>query len=145
MEWRIDIAGQPDLRDREAVLGPLAEFNARNGYPGDSRPVALLLRDGSEAVVGGLWGRTGYGWLFVEFLIVPEALRGRDIGSALMDEAEAIARARGCVGAWLTTFPFQARGFYEKRGYELFGELGSSPGENVRLFLRKRFPEQEGG
>jgi GNAT superfamily N-acetyltransferase len=139
MEWRIEIAGQPDLRDREAVLGPLADFNAANGYPGDSRSVAVLVRDGSDAVVGGLWGRTGYGWLFVEFLVVPEAMRGLAIGTRLMDEAEGLAKERGCVGAWLTTFPFQARGFYEKRGYTLFGELDNSPGDNVRLFLRKRF------
>lgn len=75
---------------------------------------------------------------YVEFLIVPKSLRGRDHGSALMDEAEQIAKERGCANAWLTTFSFQARGFYEKRGYEPFGELDNSPGENVRFFLRKR-------
>lgn len=139
MEWRIEVSDGADARDREAVLGALSAFNAANGYPGDTRPVALLLRDGAGAVIGGLWGRTGYDWLFVEFLVVPEALRGLDIGTRLMDLAEGTARERGCVGAWLTTFPFQARGFYEKRGYELFGELENSPGENVRLFLRKRF------
>jgi GNAT superfamily N-acetyltransferase len=138
MAWRIEVAEAPGPAEREAVLAPLADFNAASGYPGDARPVALLLRDEGERIVGGLWGRTGYGWLFVEFLVVPEALRGRAIGTRLMDEAERIATARGCVGAWLTTFPFQARGFYEKRGYALFGELENSPGDNVRLFLSKR-------
>jgi GNAT superfamily N-acetyltransferase len=139
MSWHIDTPEEPSLEERAAVLGPLAEFNATNGYPSDSRTVAVLLRDGDGAVVGGLWGRTGYGWLFVEFLVVPEELRGLDFGSRLMDRAEALAKERGCVGAWLTTFPFQARGFYEKRGYSLFGELENAPGDNARLFLRKRF------
>jgi GNAT superfamily N-acetyltransferase len=139
MGWLIDIPEAPAAEDREAVLALLAEHNEASGYPPDSRPLAVLLRDESGIVVGGLWGKTGYDWLFVEFLVVPEALRGRGVGARLMEAAEAAAKARGCVGAWLTTFPFQARGFYEKLGYGLFGEIENSPGDNVRLFLKKLF------
>ena len=138
MHFKLSIPDQPQPEHRAAVLGPLAEFNAQNGYPGDFEPVAILLQDGAGETVGGLWGKTSFGWLFVEFLVVPESLRGQNYGSSMMDEAERIARERGCGGAWLTTFTFQARGFYEKRGYELFGALESSPADNVRLFLRKR-------
>ena len=104
----------------------------------DTQPVAVLLNDNKGRTIGGLWGQTSLRWLYVEFLVVPENLQGHDYGSALMDEAERIARERGCANAWLTTFSFQARGFYEKRGYEPFGELDNSPGENIRFFLRKR-------
>jgi hypothetical protein len=38
-----------------------------------------------------------------------------------MDRAEVHARERGCHSAWLDTFSFQARGFYEKLGYDEFG------------------------
>jgi GNAT superfamily N-acetyltransferase len=138
MDIRLVIPDAPTQAQRDAVLAPLAAFNAANGFPGDLDPVAILLEDEAGATVGGLWGRTSYGWLYVEFLVVPEALRGRDLGARLMAEAERIARERGCAGAWLTTFAFQARGFYEKLGYALFGELDQSPGDNVRLFLRKK-------
>jgi GNAT superfamily N-acetyltransferase len=138
MDISLVIADAPTPAQRDAVLAPLAAFNAANGFPGDHEPVAILLEDETGATVGGLWGRTSYGWLYVEFLVVPEALRGRGLGARLMAEAERIARARGCAGAWLTTFAFQARGFYEKLGYALFGELDQSPGDNVRLFLRKK-------
>jgi GNAT superfamily N-acetyltransferase len=135
----LHIPENPSAADREAVLAPLAAFNTVSGYPADLAPVAILIRDEDGATIGGLWGKTVYGWLFVEYLAVPESLRGRDYGRRLMAEAERIARERGCAGAWLTTFAFQARGFYEKLGYELFGELDRSPGDNVRLFMRKRF------
>jgi GNAT superfamily N-acetyltransferase len=138
MTWHIDIPEEPGLAERQAVLGPLAEFNERNGYPSDSKSVAVLIRDGDGAVVGGLWGRTGYGWLFVEFLVVPDSLRGLGLGTRLMEAAEGIARERGCVGAWLTTFPFQARGFYEKLGYSLFGTLEDYPPGGRRYSLSKR-------
>jgi GNAT superfamily N-acetyltransferase len=145
MEWRIEIPKAPTAEEREAVLAPLAAFNAASGYPGEALPVAVLIRDGAGTIVGGLWGRTGYDWLFVEFLVVPDALRGRGVGTALMASAERIAGERGCVGAWLTTFTFQARGFYEKLGYRLFGEIENSPGDNVRLLMKKRLEARRGG
>ena len=123
---------------REAILEPLSRFNAEHGYPANPQLVAITLTDNSGAIVGGLWGKTVYDWLFIEYLVVPVVMRGRSIGSKLMAMAEDIALQRGCVGSWLTTFPFQAPAFYEKLGYEQFGSLENSPGENVRIFLRKR-------
>ena len=122
---------------RDAILDPLAQFNAENGYPADPQPLAITLNSENGAVIGGLWGKTVYDWLFIEYLVVPASLRGQDFGAQLMASAEAIAIERGCVGSWLTTFTFQARGFYEKLGYEVFGTLDKSPRDNVRIFLRK--------
>jgi GNAT superfamily N-acetyltransferase len=139
VSYRISIPDRPSAADREAILGHLAAFNAQNGYPADPAPVAILLQNEVGETIGGLWGKTVYAWLYVEFLTVPESLRGQDVGTALMTEAETIARARACVGAWLTTFTFQARGFYEKLGYSVFAELPDSPPGNERIFLRKRF------
>jgi GNAT superfamily N-acetyltransferase len=41
----------------------------------------------------------------------------------LILKAEQEALSRGCHSAWLDTFEFQARGFYERMGYECFGAL----------------------
>jgi len=138
MTVRLEVDPDPSDELRNAILGPLKEFNSFNGYPPDAKPVAIVLRDEVRGIIGGLWGRTGYAWLFIEFLIVDDALRGRNFGARLMRAAEELAVERECVGAWLTTFPFQARGFYEKLGYSVFAELENSPGDNVRLFMRKR-------
>ena len=88
-------------------------------------------------MVGGLWGRTAYEWLFVELLFVPESLRGRGVGAELMLRAEAEAIARGCHGAWLDTFAFQARRFYERLGYSCFGELNDYPVGSALYFMKK--------
>ena len=137
MHPTMGVCKSPTDNVRDAILGPLTEFNAENGYPAHLQYVAITLTDDSGAVVGGLWGKTIFDWLFVDYLVVPKSLRGRSLGSKLMAKAEEIARERNCVGAWLTTFSFQARGFYERIGYEVFGCLENSPGENVRYFLRK--------
>jgi GNAT superfamily N-acetyltransferase len=84
-------------------------------------------------------GAVSYDWLFVELLFVPEADRGRSLGTALIGQAEALARKRGCVGLWLETFAFQARGFYERLGFTVFGTLEDNPVGHSHFFLRKRF------
>ena len=137
MDATLTICDSPTDAVRDAIASSLGHFNAENGYLPDRLTVAVTLLNEDGQIVGGLWGKTVYDWLFVEFLVVPASLRGRDLGSRLMITAEQIAVERGCVGAWLTTFTFQAQGFYEKLGYEVFGALEKSPGENVRLFLRK--------
>jgi GNAT superfamily N-acetyltransferase len=129
---------EPTEDVRQAILASLVAFNAGSGYPSDMQQVAITLTDDKGEIVGGLWGKTVYDWLFVDYLVVPPSMRGRDFGTRLMGTAEQIAIERGCVGAWLTTFSFQAREFYEKLGYELFGSLENSPRDNVRLFMRKR-------
>jgi len=55
-----------------------------------------------------------------------------------MEQAETIAREAGCTGIWLDTYEFQARGFYEKLGYTLFGTLDDYPVGQRRFFMQKR-------
>jgi|SRR5215210_3794008 len=138
MNWAIEVEDNPTEEVRAAILAKLADFNSTQGYPADVGLAAVVLRGGSGQIIGGLWGKTVYNWLFVEYLIVPDELRGFNIGTQLMECAEALAIERDCVGAWLTTFSFQARSFYEKLGYRVFGELENSPGDNVRIFMRKK-------
>jgi GNAT superfamily N-acetyltransferase len=84
-----------------------------------------------------LYGKTSFEWLFIELLFVPELLRGRGIGSKLVKMAEKEAIIRNCPNAWLDTFEFQAREFYEKLGYQVFAELPNFPRNHKRFFLKK--------
>jgi GNAT superfamily N-acetyltransferase len=103
----------------------------------DYRPLTLLLKDAQGEVVGGLLGQTEWGWLFVTTLAVHERHRGQGYGTKLLATAEAEARARGCHDVYLDTFSFQARPFYEMRGYEVFGILENFT-EHTRYFMRKK-------
>ncbi|AIF48258.1 GNAT family N-acetyltransferase [Dyella japonica] len=134
----VEIA-EPGSADREAIAAPLRAYNLSKVPALDIQPLVIALRDEHGHVAGGLWGETALDWLHVDLLAVPESMRGQDVGTALMQRAEAVARQRGCVGAWLDTFAFQARGFYEKLGYTVFGEIPDHPVGGARYFLRKRF------
>ena len=55
-----------------------------------------------------------------------------------MKKAQAEAKKRRCKSVWLDTFAFQAPRFYEKLGYEKFGELKEYPNGYRRFFYTKR-------
>ena len=132
----------------EAEETPLAEvlhagFQAFNGpFVGEHgyKPLRLMVfRDGEEVPAGGIQAQCYGAWLHVLMVYLPEDLRRSGLGTALFDRIEAEAQARGCIGAYLDTLSWQARPFYEKRGYELFGTLPDSPPGHARYFLKKRF------
>lgn len=127
----------PDDGLRSGILGPLVAYNQAKTGRSDHRPLILAIDDNDGRVIGGLWGRTAYDWLFVELLVVPESLRGRGVGTQLMTRAEREAIARGCHSAWLDTFEFQARGFYERLGYTCFAQLADYPVGSTRYFMKK--------
>ena len=56
-----------------------------------------------------------------------------------MAQAEAEAARRGCIGAWLDTFSFQARPFYQRHGYVVLGEIKDYPPPHSRFFMVKQF------
>jgi GNAT superfamily N-acetyltransferase len=107
--------------------------------PAAPRPLVIPLRDDAGTVAGGFWGCTMFEWLQVQLLFVPECLRGRGIGAALMGLAEAEAQARGCRGAQVDTFSFQAGPFYRKLGFTQFAALADCPPGHARIYFCKRF------
>jgi GNAT superfamily N-acetyltransferase len=137
MEYTLSLTDVADDEVRKAVLAPLAEYNSSQAGPSQNRPIAVLVKDHTGSVIGGLWGHTGYDWLFTQLLVVPVGFRGRGVGTEIMQIAEREAAQRGCHGAWLDTFEFQARGFYERLGYECFGELPNYPKGFSRFFMKK--------
>lgn len=102
-------------------------------------PLTLLLHDEDRLVRGGIRGNLALCWLQVDQLWVDEALRGQGYGSRLLSLAEEVARARGAIGAHLTTSTFQAPRFYENRGYAEIGRLKDRPPGHDRIWMAKRW------
>ena len=138
-EPRITVEPTAATADLDTVGYGLRAFNvAVIGEPNE-QPVNIFLRDGADTVVGGLIGHIKWRWLYVAKLWIREDFRGRGLGADLMRTAEELARSRECIGAHLDTFEYQARPFYEKLGYALFGTLEGFPPGYRQYFLAKRF------
>ncbi|PVE21009.1 GNAT family N-acetyltransferase [Microvirga sp. KLBC 81] len=140
----IIVSEAPSPADYDAILHPLISYNDSKGPPSRFQPLAILLRDPNTGeTLGGLWGKSSYDWVFIELLVVPEQWRGQNVGTLLLQKAEEVGRVRNCVGVWLKTFGFQARGFYEKNGFELFGSLDDYPRGSNCYFMRKLLEPKE--
>jgi GNAT superfamily N-acetyltransferase len=130
-----DLAPQPE--DVARVRAGLMAFNESQVGPAEIQRVAFYLRDSEDEIRGGLVGFLAFQWLSVELLWVEDALRGKGHGSSLLTQAEAFARDAGCVGARLDTYEFQAKPFYEKQGYVVFGVLEGFPANTRTYYLQK--------
>jgi GNAT superfamily N-acetyltransferase len=104
-------------------------------------PHNFFLRDERGEIVGGVLGNLWGSWLYLDYLWVDRSLRGRGQATRLVTEAEAQAIARGCTGAFLDTFSFQARPLYEKLGYHVFGEEKDHPKGHTHYLMTKRLHE----
>ena len=138
MKYTMSVGDLPDEDLRQTIVAPLVTYNTSKAGPRNHRILSVSLFDDEENPVGGLYGRTDYSWLFIELIFVPESMRGQGIGREVMKMAEQEAIARNCHGAWLDTFEFQARTFYEKLGYQVFGELKDFPVGHQRYYLTKQ-------
>ena len=142
---KITLTDTPDDGMIKALAKKLMDFNkVGSGRPLDYRSLTILVtHPDTDELLGGLWGSTAYSYLHIELLYLPEDLRGAGLGRRLMAQAEEEAIQRRCRGVWLDTFSFQARGFYERLGYTVFGTFEDYPPGHSRFFLRKNFEIKE--
>ena len=134
---RLNVSETPTDEEKE-VFDALREFNVAHSGESNHQLLYLFARNDAGEVIGGLRGVTHWGWLYVMMLVVQEPYRRVGVGKKLLLEAEAEALRRGCRHSYLDTFTFQARGFYERLGYTLFGTLDDFPPGHQRFFLQKR-------
>jgi GNAT superfamily N-acetyltransferase len=75
------------------LLNGILRFSEQGAGP----PLLLLMSDAeSAAIIGGLWGRTSWLFLYVELFYVPDLLRGQGFGSQLLRQAEAERTEQAC-------------------------------------------------
>jgi len=134
-----DIAIQAATAEEASEIGRrLRQFNhAAIGEYG-IEPLRLIARAPDGRMLGGLTGQLVMEWLAIGVLWVAEDARGQGLGSRLLAQAEAQARAQGAHGAYLDTFAWQAAPFYARHGYVEFGRLDDFPAGSYRVFMRKR-------
>ena len=141
--WTITLDTNPDPALRAKILEPLAAHNESVAGPGHWGLLAITVNGPDGEVAGGLWGRTGYGFLFVELLALGAA-KGVGLGREVMALAEAEAKRQGLLGMWLDTWTFQAPAFYPRLGFVECGRIKNYPPGHDRIFYVKRFQDQAG-
>jgi GNAT superfamily N-acetyltransferase len=78
-----------------------------------------------------------WGMLYIDVLFVEESYRGQQLGSILLNKVETEAKLMGASLSHLDTFDWQAKDFYLKAGYEIFGVLDECPPGHKRYYMKK--------
>lgn len=102
------------------------------------KSIRVFLRDKEGRVLGGATANVFGGWVYLSLLWVEESLRNLGYGAELMNRLEREAMGLGCRYAHGDTYSFEARPFYERLGYEVFGMLEDYPEGHCKYFLKKR-------
>jgi len=135
---RLTVTDAPSAEAVAVIEHGLGDYNREQAGYWDSRPLAVLVRDPeTDAISGGILGRTSLGLCFIDLVFLPKALRGSGLGSAMMRQAEDEARRRRCRAVVLYTISFQAPEFYERLGYRRFGTIACNPPGTSRVFMTK--------
>lgn len=133
------IDDRPTDEEVQYVDDQLEQFNRDSTGLEDFQALNLVVRGTDQSVIAGVKACTGWEWLYVQILWVHTDFRKQGWGGKLLSHAEAKARGRGCRGACLSSFSFQAPDFYTARGYQQFGEIEDYPVGGSMLFFKKTF------
>jgi GNAT superfamily N-acetyltransferase len=122
---------------RTVLSDRINEYNVEATGFDDGRWLQVAKRGPGGSLDAGLsgwtWGSCGY----IEFLWVRADLRGKGLGSRLLDTAEIEARARGCSQMVVSSHTFQAPDFYERCGYVEYGRIDGYPRGHAEVHLVK--------
>lgn len=134
----LNIIHTPTQRDKDVITDGLWGHN-ENFHHVDIEPFVINYSDNKGAVIAGLIAQTWWGGLEIQYLWVSAEHRGAGYGRSMMNAAEQVARERGCHMAYVDTFDFQAKAFYEKLGYCEYGSLAGYAHKFRRHYLAKMF------
>lgn len=128
--------------EQEYVHDSLVKYNTQQvpfTQAGTFENINFVAKNDKGDIIGGVntmlycWGM-----LYVDILWVDDAYRSKGIGSQLMQKVQESATQKGCSLMHLDTFDFQAKDFYLKHGFEVFGILEDCPPGHSRFYLKKK-------
>ncbi len=130
----------PAIAELENLFRRFEESRLPSRLVGVADQPFCLLVDGEKGPLAGLKGNLYWDGLEVELLWVDPRIRARGIGSHLLRKAEVFAQQKGAGIAFLKTV--EAREFYQRQGYTVFGLLQDRPLGSKLYHMKKRlFPE----
>jgi len=120
------------------VRDGLIAYNALKAGAPRYQALVLSARDAKGRLIGGLTGDLYWNALYIHLLWLKPSARSEGLGKRLMLEAERRARRARKELISLSTYSFQAPGFYRKLGYRSVGGIRGYPRGATRYFLVKR-------
>lgn len=113
-------------------------FAATGTSKADQDQFSIKVADADGVIVGGLTAWTWAGLCGISMVWIHPDHRKEGWGAKILAAAEEEARRRGCDRVCVSSFTFQAPGFYQKYGYVETGRTLGIPGDNEDVHMFKR-------
>lgn len=132
-------------QEMELIDKKLGEFNGQQvsftqELDANNEPVLVknyVIKENGEVIAGIKSFIYGWGIVFIELLFVEKSHRHQKLGTLLLNKVESEAKSFGASLIHLDTFDFQAKDFYLKHGYEVYGALDDCPPGHKRYHMKK--------
>jgi GNAT superfamily N-acetyltransferase len=135
----IELIDNPAKDLTDFLVQKINDFNQQNWEVKQQIPIAIKVSNKESEIIAGASGRTFGDWFLLDTLWVSESLRGKNLGSKLLNDIEIAAKNRGCKKALLDTLNFQAMPFYEQQGYSIEWTQMGYPRIGCKYFMTKKF------
>lgn len=135
------ITRESNEEESESIVDKIVEYNLSK-FPIIQESsfiwINRVIADTYGDIIAGINSKM-YCWncLYIDVLWVKEEYRKEGLGSKILNEIEKVAKDKGCYLIHLDTFDFQAKDFYLKHGYDIFGILDECPQRHKRYFMKK--------
>ncbi|WP_036393248.1 GNAT family N-acetyltransferase [Micromonospora chokoriensis] len=134
--------GERDAELNKRLTEELVAFNTTATGAADRGTFSVKVTDEADELVGGLAAWTWGGLCGIELLWVHGDRRKDSWGSKILRAAEEEARQRGCDRVVVSSFTFQAPGFYQRHGYVETGRTLGIPGGHADVHMFKSLTER---
>ncbi len=132
---------QSTKEEQEYLDNRLGDYNAEQ-VPTTQQPLIVplnyCLKDNGKIIAGINADMYMWNLLYIAILFVEKDYCHQKLGSFLINKVESEAKALGAKLAHTDTFDFQAKEFYLKYGFEVFGILEDCPEGHKRYYLKKK-------
>ncbi|KTD73277.1 GNAT family N-acetyltransferase [Legionella tucsonensis] len=130
-----------DFKENEAIsriiYENLKKFNETIIGNYEAKPFIIYAKNDTSEIFGGIKGDI-FGTLCRVFTVwTHEKYRGKGLGRELFVTLDAFAKENHCKMIQLDTAEFQAKGFYEKMGYQVIATLPDNFMGYTSYILRK--------
>jgi GNAT superfamily N-acetyltransferase len=99
---------------------------------------AWVMRDDAGILIGGVAGYVHWQWAYISQLWVHPNHQGQGHAKKLLEQVETWSKQNNFIGIYIDTFDGRVKEFYERRGFQVCGQIPDFPPGHQRTYLCRR-------
>ncbi len=137
MQWEIIKSSNEVIEYIDNTLGDFNKTQVNYNSKMDYLPLNFHICNKLGNIIAGINAFSCWQMLYISEFYVDENFRNKGLGTLLLTKIEQEAKKAGSIISQTDTFDWQAKDFYLKFGYDVFGIIENAPEGHKRYYLKK--------